>query len=130
MLLARGVAGGGENAIPASLLDELKQLYTGSIIVALDCDAKGRTASQKLVSQLRLAGYTAYAVDLNLGAGGDIADYCKLYQHESMQQLLTLKPPSQEVEYKTTFNTTNDFVCFIASIKFNFNNTIFIVNRI
>jgi len=99
------VAGGGENAIPASLLDELKQLYTGSIIVALDCDAKGRAASQKLVSQLRLAGYTAYAVDLNLGAGGDIADYCKLYQHESMQQLLTLKPPSQEVEYKTTFNT-------------------------
>jgi hypothetical protein len=54
------------------------------IIVALDCDTKGRAASQKLVSQLRTAGYTAYAVDLNLGAGGDIADYCKLYQHESM----------------------------------------------
>jgi len=98
-LAACTIAGGGEKELSSTQLDELKQLYTGSIIVALDCDDKGRAASVKLVAQLRSAGYVVHAVDMKLGAGGDLADWCKLYQHESLKELIQLPPYTQEITY-------------------------------
>lgn len=98
-LAACTIAGGGEKELSSTQLDELKQLYTGSIIVALDCDDKGRAASVKLVSQLRSAGYVVHAVNMQLGNGGDLADWCKLYQHESLKELIQLPAYTQEITY-------------------------------
>lgn len=87
---AVSIAGGGERTLTATMLDELKRSWTGAIIVALDCDDKGRLASQKLVTQLRDARFSVHAVDMNLGKGGDLADWCRIYQHEAVAQLQAL----------------------------------------
>ena len=84
------MAGGGERVLPATLLDDLQKWWNGQIIVALDCDTKGRNATHDLLAQFKAAKVNAYGVDLRLGAGGDIADYCYLYQAATMLELLSL----------------------------------------
>lgn len=85
------VTGSGEKPIPAGLLAELQQAYRGAIIVALDCDDKGRQAAPRLVDQLSQAGYSARAVDLNLSYGDDLADYCHLYGDEAAASLVSAR---------------------------------------
>lgn len=88
---ACAVTGGEKKAIPANLLDELKAMYQGAIIVALDCDKTGRESAAGLVAQLKAAGYTdVSAVDLGLTDGGDLADFCQLYTTEAAGKLFDL----------------------------------------
>ena len=49
-----------------NLLSALAKVYSGAIIVALDCDSTGRESAPKLAQLLQQAGYEARAVDLGL----------------------------------------------------------------
>lgn len=77
----------GESAIPAELLDELNNKWTGKIIIALDCDEAGRRASATIREQLNGNGLE---VDLMLSDGGDLADFCTLYTSQALEQLTQL----------------------------------------
>ena len=86
------LAGGGERAPTASLLAELSRVWAGGIVVALDCDKAGRAATAKAVKAMQDAKLSVYAVDMQLGNGGDLADWAKLYQADAMVMLEALKP--------------------------------------
>jgi hypothetical protein len=87
---ATAVTGGGENGIPAALLAELREAYQGPVIIALDCDPTGRDGSAKMLATLRSADYSVRAVDLNGGAGFDLANFTKLHQLETPAALVAL----------------------------------------
>lgn len=91
-LAAVAIAGGSEKpTIPDHLLTELQTVYTGPVVVALDCDQAGRGAAPKLAHFLTQAGYSARAVDLALGdEGQDLADFCALHQAQAAARLLAL----------------------------------------
>lgn len=83
---AAAVTGSGERAYPDNLLEQLRQKWSGRVIVALDCDTKGRAAAQKIAAQL--SGYEVAVVDLQLGDKGDMADWCKLHRLDALNNLL------------------------------------------
>jgi hypothetical protein len=98
------MAGGGERVLPASLLDELQGWWSsGQIIIALDCDNTGRSATNDLLAQFKSAQMNAYGIDMRLGKGGDLADYCNLYQATTMHELAALPimtgPLNKTIEY-------------------------------
>lgn len=87
------VTAGEKTAIPVELLDELKECLGSlqpKILVAFDCDEKGRKAAKQVEKQLVDAGYRARAVDLGLGHNGDLADFCMLHQGSLIEKLSTL----------------------------------------
>lgn len=90
----------GEGKIPDELLRQLDGKFWSVpaetlILIAYDCDDKGRKAALEVQHQLRTFGYTqARAVDLRLGDKGDLADFCMLHEAEAAKLLLTL--PSLE----------------------------------
>ncbi|MCA9367550.1 hypothetical protein KC887_04815 [Candidatus Kaiserbacteria bacterium] len=77
----------GENKIPDDLLAELESKWRGEIIIALDCDDKGRHVAQAVKEQLS----NAYVIDLGLTDGGDLANFCKLHTTEVAPALWRLK---------------------------------------
>lgn len=85
---------GGEKEIPPALVAELKGQIghiTGlKISIALDCDNTGHRVAGAMLKQLQEAGFTVRAVDLGLSAGGDLADFCKLYQGEARDRFAAL----------------------------------------
>lgn len=103
---ACAITGGEQPTIPAALLDELKSLWQGSIIIALDCDEAGRKAAAGKAKILRAAGYPVTVVDLGLGDKGDLADICKLHTDATMAHLLTLPDISEQSNTKA--NTASD----------------------
>lgn len=85
----------GEKSIPPDLMDELKTFLGGvddapPIIVAFDCDETGQRAGRIVARQLKEAGFIARAVNLGLGKGGDLADFCMLYTSEAARSLAGL----------------------------------------
>lgn len=77
----------GEKAIPQSLLNELGDLGKDpQIIVALDCDKKGRDVAAAVVEQFRSKGYQVRAVDLGLTDGGDLADWLMLHNNTYLSE--------------------------------------------
>jgi hypothetical protein len=99
---ARGVpalceTGGGEKATPPQLLQMLRALWQGPILIALDGDKRGREAGLKKLAQYRAAGYGDVRA-LELGDGLDLATFCKLHQTQAAQALPAcpdLPDPSQ-----------------------------------
>jgi hypothetical protein len=85
---------GEKTSIPDNLLDELKQWFTGmmdrEIIIALDCDSKGRKAALGIEKQLKEHGFNVRAVDLQLGDAGDVADFCMLHGHDAAAEITKL----------------------------------------
>lgn len=79
---AAALAGGGQR-IPDALLDEFRLAWSGDVVIAMDCDAEGKVATQNYSQQLP----TAKIVDLALTAGGDLADFCRLYADASAATL-------------------------------------------
>lgn len=86
-LPAACATGSGEKCLSDKLLAELRLLWDGPIVIALDSDTKGRLAAPKLESQLRAAGYPARAVDLGGSFGFDLADYCHLHGEHAVRLL-------------------------------------------
>lgn len=97
---------GGENGnLSPALLQELKSFTQHiddlRIIVALDCDDKGKREAAKMVETLRGAGFSSVkAVDLNLGKSGDLADYCRLQGFDTAAVNLTKLKDLAPVEVK------------------------------
>lgn len=74
----------GEKDIPAELVAELKDFMKSlprtPILVALDCDTKGQRVSLQIKETLENAGFASVrSLDLGLGDGGDLADFCMLH---------------------------------------------------
>lgn len=71
----------GEGArLTHELIQQVKAIYSGVIIVAFDCDDVGRRAARQRIWDWRRAGMTCYAVDLGLSDGGDLADFAATKQ--------------------------------------------------
>jgi energy-coupling factor transporter ATP-binding protein EcfA2 len=79
------VTSSGEKLLKQKQLDELKGVWSGSILVALDCDAKGRSTAPKLAAQVG-----GLAIDLGGSDGFDLADFGFLHQGQSVQALAQL----------------------------------------
>lgn len=73
---ACAVTNGEKGSMSDALLVELRQAWTGPVLVAFDSDTTGRKAAPVLASQLRALGYDARAVDLGGAEGYDLADFC------------------------------------------------------
>lgn len=91
---AASITNSGERALPAPLLAELCAAWTGPILIALDCDAKGKAAAPKLAAQLQGAGLAASVVDLGGSAGFDLADFCRLHGLGSAAELAKRAQPA------------------------------------
>lgn len=76
----------GEKKMPEDLLAELKSRWTGKIILAYDCDDTGNKAARE--NWRVLVGYDVRIADLGFEKGGDLADFCQLFDAESWQKLL------------------------------------------
>jgi hypothetical protein len=85
---AVAVTASNEKEIPAHLLPALLEAYKKpDIIIALDCDTKGRTSALKMAAQLKTAGYSPRVVDLNLSDKQDAADYLRLHTADELYAL-------------------------------------------
>jgi hypothetical protein len=84
---ACAVTGGEHKTLPPDLLDALKATYSGPVLVAFDCLDKGAAVAPLLAEQLKAAGFDAQAIDLGLGKGGDLADFCRLHGAQSVAAL-------------------------------------------
>jgi hypothetical protein len=108
--------------IPAGLLKELQAVYSGPVVVALDCDDAGRSKAPKLAQFLTENGTPARAVDLNLGhSGEDLADFCKLHQQQAATELAKLK----EIIPKTTKEPevklkSSDYIAALNTLGYEF----------
>lgn len=76
------VTSSGEKLLKQKQLDALKAAWSGPILVALDCDAKGRSTAPKLAAQVG-----GRAIDLGGSDGFDLADFGFLHQSQSVQVL-------------------------------------------
>lgn len=81
---------GGEKELPPHCLQELQAKWNGDVWVALDCDATGKEYAPKIVKQI---GDKALMLDMGLTNGGDMADYCRLYEHSALPELTKLAAP-------------------------------------
>lgn len=93
----------GEQRIPDNLKDEFAlKGFDGQIWIALDCDATGRKQSQEIAAQFQ----NAIVIDLGLGDKGDLAQFCKLYTHDSLMSLERKLParrvPKPDIVYAHT----------------------------
>jgi AAA domain/Winged helix-turn-helix DNA-binding/Toprim-like len=91
------VTGGEKGSMSQELIEQLQSVWTGAILIAYDCDTTGRKASKALAQQLRDAGLTVRAIDLQGSDGYDVADFCRLHNGTSATAILDL-PPLIEVE--------------------------------
>lgn len=93
----RGVAAfcitsGEKSKLPGPIANELRSLFRHKIelIVAMDCDTKGRASARGIVQQMQALGVKARAVDLGLSDGGDLADFCMLHGDDTLAALKAL----------------------------------------
>ncbi len=91
------VTSSGEKLLKQQQLDALKAAWSGLILVALDCDTKGRTASPKLAAQVG-----GLVVDLGGSQGFDLADFGFLHQGQSVQALAQLAASATPASASTT----------------------------
>lgn len=91
-LAAIAVTGGEKAEIPQNLLAELKgeigDIDGLKIIIAMDCDSTGVRAGRGIAQQLKGVGFNVRAVDLGMGHGGDLADFCTLHTDTAETALL------------------------------------------
>jgi DNA-binding PadR family transcriptional regulator len=80
---------GEKGKIPDDLFAQMKQGVpaTVPIIIALDCDDKGRASARGLYQQLALHYKAVKVVDLNMSKGGDLADFVSLHREKSAAAL-------------------------------------------
>lgn len=90
MLAACCVTGGEKGKIPDYLITELQAIYPGGeIILALDCDYAGINSTMGLIEQFETAGFKVRYADLGFDQGGDLADFCRLFENKSEEELQT-----------------------------------------
>ena len=87
---ACAVTSGEKSRFSDEILASLKSAGAKNIIVAYDCDPKGRSASKKITGQLNSMGFNARAIDFGRGDGYDVADFCKEYTTSAPIEILEL----------------------------------------
>lgn len=90
---------GGERALPEDLLAELKTAYSGSLWIALDCDATGKRVAEQIAEQWP----DSVILDLGLSDGGDLADFCLLHGKDGKAKLKALVPQPDRAESQKWF---------------------------
>lgn len=71
----------GEKKLTTKNLTDLLSWYPpGEMLIALDCDDKGRKVAREIAVQLDASGYATRALDLGGSSGFDLADFCRLWQ--------------------------------------------------
>ena len=117
-LAAACVTSGEKSSLPKTLLTELQAVYTGKIIIAFDCDKKGRAAAPALAAHLQQAGFPASAVDLGGNNGFDLADFCGLHKEQATDQLQRLKeiPPTEQ----QTAKKSAEYIAALKSLGYTF----------
>ena len=111
---------GGEGAISDDMLSKLNNLWKGQIYIALDCDDKGKVASDKVQKLLP----DAIIIDLGLSDKGDLADFCGLHtNHNPMKALQNIvtserKEQTQEIiehiEFVSSHDLLSQFIEFVT----------------
>lgn len=91
----------GEAKLPDDLLRELKEVWSGQVAIALDCDETGRRVSAEIHEQIE----NSVLIDLKLSDGGDLADWCRIHTTDAVQDFTALIP-----EKSTTRKTTENMV--------------------
>lgn len=93
----------GEGAIPDDLLDEFNKMVLTAVLIALDCDDKGRKAALKIYEQLSKT-HNTQIVDLSLSDKGDLADFCRLWGKDAQERFYALpaKTPEKPVVEDTS----------------------------
>lgn len=84
--------GGEHKNVPEHLIEQLQPLYQGEIIVALDCDKAGREGAMKWQKALVAGGYNPRVIDMRLDDKGDVADFCMMYEQNSLEALKQCPP--------------------------------------
>lgn len=74
---------GGEGAISEAMLSELSHEWKGQVLIALDCDEKGRNAAAAIQSKIP----NSVVLDLQLSDKGDLADFIGLHGTMAMNAL-------------------------------------------
>lgn len=82
----------GEKRLPDALTSELRGLWQGQVWIALDCDNTGVKAANAIADQLS----DSVVVDLQLGDGGDLADFCMLHTDQVKSALFKLAGVAQD----------------------------------
>jgi replicative DNA helicase len=93
----------GEARLPDNLLKEIKDRWKGDVLIALDCDKTGRKAAEEMLTQF--ADRAASIVDLGLTDGGDLADFCKLYDGDAFSQFWKIAPKPTKPGIETIIKT-------------------------
>lgn len=88
-LAACAITSGEQVSLPDDMVAELKAAYpSGSIIIAYDSDETGRERGPKLAQAIAASGFMdVRAVDMELSEGGDLADWCRLYDTEAAGEI-------------------------------------------
>lgn len=103
---AVAIAGGSEQ-IPDNLMSELRAAWQGDMVIAMDCDPQGKTATGKYGAQLP----AARIADLGLSHHGDLADFCALYGDEAVTEL------NKRAVKLEQYQEVNDLAALAATIK-------------
>lgn len=94
---------GGEMKLNSELLAELVKMNppdkNPEILIALDCDDKGRKTATDIKAQLKELGYEPVVVDLGFADTGDFANFCKLYTKDASNRLKALVEAQIPVSY-------------------------------
>lgn len=78
---------GGEKKLPDAAITELKAAWSGTIILAYDCDETGKQAARDVAEQLTAAGFVVRVADLDMTTHGDLADFVGLHEAQSYAEL-------------------------------------------
>lgn len=98
---------GGEGAMSETMLAELKNRWQGQIYICLDCDEKGRIASEKAKESL---GDKSFVIDLGLSDKGDLADFCGLHRDSALSALKRIAKQERQEEKKVV----TEFIEFVS----------------
>lgn len=83
--------------LPDNLIIELKELYNGKILLALDNDDAGKQGAMKRLSALQDAGFEVQIIDFQSDKKGyDLADFCKDNPNDTWIEFTKLIPVKQE----------------------------------
>lgn len=91
-LPAFSFCGGEATTLKDQLIEDLKTLHKGTIIITPDNDEAGRNGAIKKQRQLKSQGFEVKVVDFgsNKPKGFDLADFVKLHKENSLAELLKL----------------------------------------
>ena len=73
----------GEKRLSDALLADLRGVWDGSVLLAYDCDKTGAKTAEDVHEQVP----NSTIIDLQLSAGGDLADFCALFRDGAMLEL-------------------------------------------